>query len=102
MENVNKTQTALRRLGEIKKLFQSGRNASQDAYNDLMPHFKKLICFHAGLQQRHISMDFQDLLVNERKAVIRALNEIQALAAFLPQRLEISDSCIENTEIKEN
>ena len=47
-------------------------------------------------------MDFQDLLVNERKAVIRALNEIQALAAFLPQRLEISDSCIENTEIKEN
>ncbi|WP_413728687.1 DUF5347 family protein [Sodalis sp. RH19] len=93
--NKGSNAAALYRIGELKRLFPQTRNLTQQAYNGLMPRLKKIICFHAGLQQRHIPMKFEELLVNERKAVIRAMNEIQALGTNLPQRMLLTDSIIE-------
>ncbi|MEA9393157.1 DUF5347 family protein [Acerihabitans sp. TG2] len=95
LDNISNKQNSLRRIRELKQLFPQTKNITQQAYNALTPRLKRLICFHAGLQQRHVVMEYEELLVNERKAVIRAMSEIQAMGTLLPSRMMLTDSCIE-------
>ena len=89
-------EIGIKHISKIKEMFPFRKNAAQEAFDESPLHWRKTICFHAGLKARHVEMKFSELNYTERKQVVAALNSFIGLTESLPKFIS-EDDCKLNT-----
>ncbi|PLR33170.1 hypothetical protein [Chimaeribacter arupi] len=89
----NDAQQALgkRYLAAIRRTHFAAKNPTQQIFDGAPDHWKRLLCFHAGLKARHITLSYAELTQEERRCVIEALRSLMAFARTLPRFLSDND-----------
>ncbi|WP_145495263.1 hypothetical protein [Yersinia bercovieri] len=88
--------TGIARITEFKeKYLRHRKNVAQEAFDKSPAHFRKTICFHAGLKSRHVNMQFSELTPAERESVVDALNYLIEFTRSLPPFVS-NDDCTLN------
>ncbi|MCH2089757.1 MAG: hypothetical protein MK175_21470 [Pseudoalteromonas sp.] len=83
-------------LAEIKALMGDTKRTPGYLFDAVLTEQqRKIICFAAGLKQRHIKMSFYKFDVQERKAVHKAILNLQSIVAtfedanvLMPEKFE--------------
>ncbi|CNF96894.1 gpB bacteriophage P2 [Yersinia enterocolitica] len=88
--------TGIARITEFKeKYLRNRKNVAQEAFDKSPAHFRKTICFHAGLKSRHVTMQFSELSPAERESVVETLNYLIEFTRSLPPFIS-NDDCTLN------
>jgi len=83
---------AKRHLAAIRQThFAAAKNPTQQIFDGAPDHWKRLLCFHAGLKARHVTLCYAELTQEERCCVIEALRSLTAFARTLPRFLSDND-----------
>lgn len=93
----NEAQQALgrRHLAAIRQTYFSGRIIpTQQVFDNAPDHWKRLLCFHAGLKARHVTLRYAGLTQEERVAVVQALRSLIAFSQTLPRFISDSDATL--------
>lgn len=88
-------------LTEIKALMGDTKRTPGYLFDAVLTEQqRKIICFAAGLKQRHTKMSFYKFDVQERKAVHRALVQLQGLLAAFTDANVLMPEKFERTQPK--
>ncbi|CNE37416.1 hypothetical protein QVN42_13100 [Yersinia nurmii] len=88
--------TGIARITEFKeKYLRHRKNVTQEAFDKAPVHLRKTICFHAGLKNCHVNMQFSELSQAERESIVEALNDLIEFTRSLPPFVS-NDDCTLN------
>ncbi|KFB87022.1 hypothetical protein FCL49_16275 [Serratia proteamaculans] len=96
LANEEQRAIGLRRIAEIRRtLFAQYKNQAEEIYNTAPLHLRHTLCFHAGLTERHVMLQFHEMSYPQRQKIVAALNAFIELGKSLPRYISEED-CLLN------
>lgn len=88
-------------LAEIKALMSDTKRTPGYVFNAVLTvQQRKIVCFAAGLKQRHVEMSFYKFNIQERNAVHKALLALQSIVAAFDDANVLMPEKFERTQPK--
>ncbi|MBB1340039.1 hypothetical protein H5158_00130 [Pseudoalteromonas sp. SR45-6] len=88
-------------LAEIKALMSDTTRTPGYVFNAVLnDQQRKIVCFAAGLKQRHVEMSFYKFNIQERNAVHKALLALQSIVAAFDDANVLMPEKFERTQPK--